>query len=343
MAQTGEQQQQQTFDPAAYIRNANEKEQASRDGKPAESRISAEPGKPAEGGSTAGTDGEGDHQPRLPRSVRREMNRLREQLGETRGRLAAYQEMGVRPPAASGKSGETAGAEAKPAADPEPQQKDFATTEEYLRAIGRWEGRKEARKAVREVKDQQNAEQQQQQFAEQIQTMGAKMAEDVKLFDDWDAVAKEASEDPEVEFVPAEHPQLMTLMALSDVQAGVYYHLAKHPKEMEALLALSSKPQEQIRVFHRLEGKVEKLYYEGKPAQGGKGDDKSPSKNRTEPEKGASQKQQQGTTRLPKPSEAAAARGGSTPAGEVSPLLAEGKTLNPAWREQRNQREGLRR
>ena len=46
--------------------------------------------------------------------------------------------------------------------------------------------------------------------------------------------------------------------------------------------------------------------------------------------------------RKAKPSEAVAARGGSAPAQEISPVLGDGRTLNPMWKERANMREGRR-
>jgi hypothetical protein len=96
------------------------------------------------------------------------------------------------------------------------------------------------------------------------------------------------------------------------------------------MLDLTKKnPQEQIRLFHRLEGRVEGLY--PKPATDKKDD--AAAKPKTAAERDAAKH---------KPSDAVAARGGSAPDSSPKPYLEDGKTVNPVWLARRNERERQR-
>lgn len=311
-----------TFNAIDYIHSANEREQASRSGKAVEPKPVVEPKpaaavepKPADGkpavDPAAGDDTHPDHAGRVSRSTRR----LLRQLGEAEGRAKVLEEI-----VKSGK-----GEAAKPAAaaeeDPEPKQDKYTDFDAYTRDLTKWQARQETRKALSDTE-------QLEAYREQMRAMEAKAIEDKKLLPDYDQVAAAAAEDGP-EFVPAEHPNLMGLLATSDVKAFVLYHLAKNPEELEKMLDLSSKPGEQIRQFARLEGRVEKLYGEKKPDASG---EKKPAETAAERD-----------AKKARPSEAVAARGGSAPPGEVSPVLADGRTLNPAWKQQANDREGRRR
>jgi hypothetical protein len=202
--------------------------------------------------------------------------------------------------------------------------KDYSDLVAFNADLAKWQARTETKKTLSE-KDQLDG------YRTQLRAMDAKAMEDKKLLPDYDQVAAAATEDGP-EFVPDEHPNLMGLLATSDVKAFVLYHFAKNPDELEAMLALSKTPGDQIRKFARLEGRVEKLY--GKEPEK-KADEK---KEETKPLTAADR-----DAKKARPSEAVAARGGSAPAGEVSPYLADNKTLNPVWKQQANDREGRRR
>lgn len=313
-----------TFSAIDYIKNANEREQATREGKPIEPKpVAAVEPKPADAKPEDAkpaddrTDDEHEHAGRVSRSTRR----LLRQLGEAEGRAKVLEEL-VK--AGKGESAKAAVVEE----DSEPKIADFKTYEDYTKALSTWAARGETKKAV-------NENEQLEAMREQFRAMDAKAAEDKKLLPDFDQVAQEAIEDGP-EFVPDEHPTLMGLLATSDMKAFVLYHLAKHPAEFEKMLALSKTPGEQIRAFARLEGRCEKLY--GKePTE--KSDEKAEKKIEEKKEPTVVERD----AKKARPSEAVAARGGSAPANQVSPVLGDGRTLNPAWKERANEREGRRR
>jgi len=309
-----------TFSAFDYIKSANAREQATRDGKPVEPQpvAAAEPKpgdtKPAADAGTgkpADDDQTQDHAGRVSRSTRR----LLRQLGEAEGRAKVLDELLK----ANQTPGDKKPATAAAVEDPEPQAKDFTDYNKYQAELTKWQARRETAKQLTD-KEQTDA------FRAQIQAMDTKAAEDRQLLPDFDQVAAAAIEDGP-EFIPDEHPNLMGLLATSDVKAFVLYHLAKNPDEMEGMLELSQRPGEQIRAFARLEGRVEKLY--------GKAEDKKTDEKK--PETAAER-----DAKKARPSESVAARGGSAPQDKVSPVLADGK-LNPAWKEQANMREGRRR
>lgn len=308
-----------TFSAVDYIKSANEREQATRDGKTVEPKPAAavEP-KPADAKPADGTKPADEQHDADGHRVSRSTRRLLRQLGEAEGRAKVLEEMV--------KGNQVAG-DKKPAAaaedDPEPQAKDFTDYNKFQAELTKWQARKETAK---QLGDSQQIE----AFKTQMKAMDDKAAEDRKTLPDFDQVAEAAMEDGP-EFIPDEHPNLMGLLATSDVKAFVLYHLAKNPDEMERMLALSKTPGEQIRQFARLEGRVEKLY----------GSEKKPDEKKPEEKKAETAAERD--AKKPKPSESAAAHGGSAPPTQVSPVLADGKTLNPAWKEQANAREGRRR
>lgn len=255
---------------------------------------------------------------RLLHAERRAQNELREQIGELRGKLQAYEEMGLKPKPAEVPRG---------AEDPEPQRKDFANDGDYNRALGRWDARQEAGKLVAKVEEKQTQESQLNSLREEIAAAEERAQAEIKeLFPDWDEVSKAAQEDDDApEFVPAEHPLLMMMLARSDMKARILYHWAKNPEALESLLEMKGDQNKLFPAFHRLEGRVEKLY---DAIQEPKKDDKP-----TKAERDAA---------LPKPSESVTARGGTGDAGEPAMLLADGKTLNPAWKARQNAKAGVR-
>ena len=313
------------FNAAEYIKNANAKEQTARDGKPVETPVAAVPAKSGDGGSqtTEPVEDNGEHA-RLSRSQRR----LMRQLGEAEGRAKALEEMLGKLQGAKPAQQETAAAATD--ADPEPKEGDFKTWNEYTAALSKWAARQEATKALSKAEEKTKATEELETYRQHVRAMDVKAQEDIKKLSDWDEVSKQATEEGP-EFNPDEHPNLMGLIASSDMKAYVLYHFAKHPEDLERMLELSKKPGDQIRQFARLEGRVEKLYGDGVEAKSEKS--KAAAATPTAAERDA---------RKAKPSEAVAARGGSAPAQEISPVLGDGRTLNPMWKERANMREGRR-
>jgi len=316
------------FDQAEYIKKQNEREAADRAGKPVEP-VKAAPAEPVavvedededdKEISDRGTPGD-----RARRSTRRTENRLREEAAEERGRRLALEGLlaqGIIPKPAETK-------EAKKEEDPEPQRKDFPDDATYNRALGRWDARQEANALLGKRDEAADNAAAIEALRAEIIEADKKMNEDIKNIPDWDEVKASVNEDAPT-FNTAEHPYLMRRIATSDVKAFVLHHLAKHPEDMQKLLDLTTDLDRQAQVFSRLEGKVEKMYSTEKP-------------------KNVSEEKKQETAadrdaKKPRPSESGSPRGGSAPVTTIKPFLEDGKTLNPAWKAQQNEREGLRR
>jgi hypothetical protein len=304
--------EQKPFDPKAFIAARNE-------GKQPEAQ--KEPERP----EAPKAEEREDHQPRMSRSQRREHNRLLRENGELTGRIKALEDLMAKTQA-GGKASEPE----KPAAeDPEPAVDSFTSYEAYQRALSKWDARQEAKKVNSKASED---AQQVEQWRTHLREMDEKAAEDMKGLEDWDAVAKEAAEDGP-EWAPEDHPQLMALIASSDQKAFILYHFAKNPEALEKMLEASKNPAEQIRMFHRLEGRMEKLYE--KPAAQAAGSDKG-SKDRPKaekPEQGGSAADRD--IRKPRPSAEVAARGGTPPPDE--PAIG-----SAAWMARRNQAQFAR-
>ena len=288
------------FDPKAFNEARNKGEAY----KPAPTAAEPAAAKPAEEPEA----------PRLPRSARREMNRMREEIGALRAKL----EMGAKP----------AEVVAQPKEEAEPQRKDFASDGEYLRATQKWDKAQEAKQTQAKTGDTAKLE----EYQAHIKEMDNKAAEDITKLEDWDEVAKNAAADedaPEIDWLAKENETLLAMFLQSDVRAYVMYHLAKHPDVAEKLYSLSANPGEQIRFFHRLEGRMEKEYDSTHKAA--QATEKAP-KDRTHPAEAA----KPGGTAAgaipakPKPSSEVAARGGSSAPEE--PAIG-----SPAWMLMRNQ------
>lgn len=294
------------FDTAAFIKARNEgKELPKADPKP---DVKVEPVKAVE------------PEVRLPRSQRRQLNAAIRDAAEARGRLAVLEEM-----IAAGKI--SAPAKETIAVDAEPLRAQFGSDAEYLRATQKWDKAQDAKAAAKEGETSAQSEQSKAHFM----AMDEKATEDIKTLTDWDEVSKAAIDDEDApELDPSEHPTLMGMLASSDVRAFALYHFAKHPEELQKMLDLSKTPNEQIRAFHRLEGKLEREYSNPKAAQA------------AEPEKGKKDRihlaeaVRPGETATgaipvkPKPSSEVTARGGS-------PAPDEPAIGSPAWMLKRNQ------
>ncbi len=168
--------------------------------------------------------------------------------------------------------------------------------------------------------------------------MDAKFLADAKTIPDWDTVAAAAGEDedaPQIDFV--KDATLAGLIASSDERARILYHFATNPEALQSLIDLRETPREIIKRFHRLEGKVEKLYTstQQEPAAQAAETGKPAKEDRTHPAEGTPP----GRTAVdrdvhkPRPSSEVAARGGSAPP-------AEPEIGSAAWMAQRNASEG---
>ncbi len=317
--------EEKVLDVAAHLQARNAADQARRDGK------TVEPAKPTvETTPPIVIEEKKPETVHVPRSVRRQMNGLLKEVGELRGRLSVYED-----------KGETKVTKIVPDADPEPQRNTFPSDAEYNRALGRWDARQEAKKEIGKVTEASTQKEQEQAWEKHVTKMGEKAAEDRKLLKDWDEVAKAAQGEDAPEFTPADHPTFAAMLAESDVQAFVLYHFAKHPLEFKAMLELTSDTAAQIRAFHRLEGKLEKMYtptekQEAAPASGdtkGQKPEVKPKEDRIHPADAATTAGRTAVDRdvhKPKPSAEVGGHGGSTPPEEPA-------VGSRAWMERRNQ------
>ncbi len=315
------------FDAKAHFKARNEAEQAARTGKeptkPAE--VKTEPAKPTE--TKLPEDG---HETHLPRSARREINRLREEAAEARGRAKTLEEL-IAKGAIVTPNGKTT--EVKADEDPEPKRENFATDREFDRACGKWDARQEAKKEIGKVvtSDEQAAELE--EVRAEIAQMDAKSKTDIaEIFgqEEWDRVEKksleaaaaakeaiEAGEEPESP-VPicdwSKHQTLYMLYVRSPERARIAYHFAVEPKDFQAMMDLTKTPDKQIAAFHRLEGRVERLYTakEKKEAAQASEPPKGETKDRTHSaDASAGRTQSERDALKPKPSAEVAARGGT--------------------------------
>ena len=260
--------------------------------------------------------------PRLPRSTVRELNKLRTEAAEERGRRLALEEM---------HKGTSAAAKPEVSEDPEPLRKDFADDATFNRAAGRWDARQEAKKIV-STKEAETASQA--ALRTELSAADEKFQDDRKGIPEWDDAVKELKameeDDNAPTFVMEEHPIIFGGLAASDVRAYVLVYLAKHPAELQKLLDMTAtkdmtKDQKaaadraQARAFNRLEGTAETWY--------------SANKSKAEPKKEAAKSETaaERDAKLPKPSEAVAPRGGVPTDGKVSMFLADGVTVNPSY------------
>lgn len=298
------------FDGKAFMEARNKGEPT----KPVPAQPAAEPVK-----VETAKDPEGDHQ-----RPSRSMSRLQRAIGREQAlREAAEAELAT----LRGKATVTSTAEPV-----EPKRADFPAGDEgmaqFLRAAQKFD------KTQEEKASGKNAEQtaQHEQFVAHLAAMDTKCTEDIKTLPDWDAVAKASvdSEDaPEFDF--ADHKVFAGLMANSDMRAFVVYHFAKNPGEFQDMLDTTGNDAKQIKMFHRLEGKLEKLYSSGQAAQAP--DPEKEPKDRKHPAEAAKPggtATGDSTPVKPKPSSEVAARGGSPAPDEPAPGTR-------AWMQKRNQ------
>lgn len=264
---------------------------------------------------------------KVPRHIRRENNRLREEAAELRGKLAAYEALGVKP------NGEPA--QPKGETDPEPQQAQFATEAEYMRALGRWEARQETAKQLSKRDEQTKEEKEAIELQNHVREMDAKFAKDKELIPDFAETAAAAIENEDLSYNAADHQLLLSMIAHSDVRAFMLHHFAKEPAVFQKMLAFKDDDNGLIAAFKRLEGRVELMYSKQEPkekAPEAPPKAKAEAKERTGPE---NTEQARAPKALPRPSTEVAARGGTAPPEEPIPGT-------KAWMEKRNAQTGGR-
>jgi hypothetical protein len=314
------------FDFLAYKAASSEGKQYTPEAAAAEPVKPAEPEKPKVAAAEPHEDDEPEEGHKLPRSVRRQMRKSDMELGAAKEREAQLQRQIDALMAGQGAPKTTA----KTEADPEPQRAQFGTDAEYNRALGRWDARQEAKAEVSKVTAKADEEQQNEQYLSVVRQMDEKAAADQKALPDWDAAVEAATALGDELAVPP-GSALERLLQISDERARVLYHFAKNPEDFRKLKAMGDGPI-LIRDFGRLESRVEKLY---------------PATTKEEPKKEAVKEPERPTAaerdaKKPKPSEAVTAKGGASAPALIPMLLEDGKTLNPAWKAQRNAENGVR-
>ena len=284
-------------------------------GQQTETKAPGEAAKPAEAQAAPveeakAADHDDEDEVRLPRSIRRELNKLRRENGELAGRLAMVQELQA---AGMSKKEATAAVEAAAPAG-EPQRESYASDAEYIKALAKHEAA--GLMATRDAERDQQA--QASQFMSGIDAATVKFHADVKdRFPDFAEVLEAASAKDDID--PAKHETFIALIAQSDERAAVLYHLAKHADERAAILAMT--PAAQIKAFHRLEGRLERAAKEEEP--------KKPTAAEVDAKKA-------------KPSGAVAAKGGTTAPASTPMLIPGTNSINPAWKAEQAAKAGWR-
>ena len=264
--------------------------------------------------NTKAAEPETDHdedEVRLPRSIRRELNKLRRENGELAGRLAMVQELQA---AGMSKKEATAAVDAAAPAG-EPQREQYASDAEYIKALAKHE----AKQLLAEQDAERAQAAQAADFMGGIDKATTKFHADVKdRFPDFAEVLEAASAKDDID--PAKHETFIALIAQSDERAAVLYHLAKNPDERAAILAMT--PAAQIKAFHRLEGRLERAAAkEETPAK--------PTATEVDAKKA-------------KPSGAVAAKGGTTAPASTPMLIPGTNSINPAWKAEQAAKAGWR-
>ena len=202
----------------------------------------------------------------------------------------------------------------------EPQREQYASDAEYIKALAKHEaaGLMAAKDAEREQQAQAS------QFMSGIDAATTKFHADVKdRFPDFAEVMEAASAKDDID--PAKHETFIALIAQSDERAAVLYHLAKNPDERAAILAMT--PAQQIKAFHRLEGRLEREDEARRASE--EPNTKKPTAAEVDAKKA-------------KPSGAVAAKGGTTAPASTPMLIPGTNSINPAWKAEQAAKNGWR-
>jgi hypothetical protein len=219
---------------------------------------------------------------------------------------------------------------AEPVAPAEPKRSDFPAGDEgmaqFLRATQKFDREQEAKTTETRTAEQD-------ELRSRFVDLDAKTAADIEAnFPDWQTLEKEWKENEEIQAIKFEDiPTIIGLLAASEFRAAVSYHWMKNVDDFLELCEM--KPADQIKAFHRLEGRLEKVYdSKQKAAQAEPKPEKVEEKTASTPQKpqGRAEPQQEEKPAKPKPSSEVAARGGS-------PAPDEPAIGSPAWMLKRNQ------
>jgi chemotaxis protein histidine kinase CheA len=227
----------------------------------------------------------------------------------------------------------TAGSTKKAASeDPEPMRTDFATNEEFQRAVSKWDARQETAETLKKQTEKAQNDANQAQYLALVGEMDAKTAEDRKQLADWDEVLEIAHDLGDSLTVPP-GSALEKLIQISDERARILYHFVKHPDQFKALVDLGDGPL-LVRNFGRLENKVETLYpfTQKDPPVVQAAEDKTSKERTAHPAeaKPAGRNIAERDALKPRPSNEVSARGGSAPPDEPA-------VGSAAWMARRNQ------
>ncbi|MDE2098342.1 MAG: hypothetical protein KGL39_13900 [Patescibacteria group bacterium] len=146
--------------------------------------------------------------------------------------------------------------------DLEPDPGTFTDQKEFLKAWGDWN----RKKAISEFQASERKRREEEERERQIQQANARrqksLEEARKVLPDFDEVIRAADRSAEAKSIPAPTPIIAGLLAESDYQAHLLYHLAKSPEEMKNLNAM--RPAQAALFLGRLETQFAKA---GIPAQ----------------------------------------------------------------------------
>jgi len=277
------------FNPQKFVEARNAGKEVER----------AVPGKPEEAKPLDKEAQEEQTERNLPRHVRREMNKLREEAAFARGQLEAMKAMGAKPEVK----------EAAKVEDPEPKRADFpeGTAGDAHDVKLKIAAMQEETKRVLATKEESEASTRQIQAA--IEQANKNFAKDMETYKpEWEKVLAETAEDEDApKFDPNDQPGLTMLLATSEVQMPIWTYLAKNPEQLQKLIDLKDKPTEQIQLFRRLEGRSESMYTMSKKevAQASGNTEKEAQNNAHSSEKAGQARAK------PRPTADVAARGGS--------------------------------
>lgn len=320
------------FDAFAHIKASNEADEARRQGK--QPPTPAKPAEPAVAKPTEPVESEGtrDGQHLATKSQRRMLTLAQKEASEERGKRLALEsliEKGVITPAAAAKVSDA------PKEPEEPKRASYPDDAAFYKAISKYYGDKAAKDAVATVEEKQAQADVAAKVQRDYEAADAKVKTDIlERFEDWAEVSKAAMEAAEKRMDESEdgkdpltigRPETQTfnqMFHLSKQKAALMYHFAKNPDALGDFLGMEDGSIDQILAFKELEGELKVLYpkKQAKPAE-------------TAADRDA---------KKAKPSEAVTVKGGEAVSGTPEMVLADGKTLNPAWKTWRNQQDGRR-
>lgn len=320
------------FNVQEYMRTENEKQQATRDGKPMPAQPAAEPVKPAVAAPPA-DDADGDH-PGMSARDRRDYRKAIRDAAEQKGRADAL-ELLLK---SQGKPTEQATPAAVGKTDDEPKRDQFASDAEYAAAVARWTVKQETESVNQRTAAQSHV-------TSQVEAANAAFEEHAANIPDFDKIFEKAS----TLDLNSSH-NAFALFALSDLRAPVAEHFVNHPEDFEKLIAYEDDIQyakiltnqqmtaaeraksnaaliAQVKLFNRIEGKAESVYNE-----------RQKSKTVAKPTLTAAELD----AKKAKPSESSTPRGGTATDGTIPMMLENGKDINPAWLAAENAKRGVR-